>query len=665
MVMQTSLRLVTVVALSLVSQSASAGDRLSGQRSNDMRERTHRIDVVLDRGHATLVVRRTVENGGARHDEARFELAIPGGAVATGLRTLGTANGQAQWFNADLMEAEAAAERYRELTGIGGAYPKDPALLSWARWGGLVLQVFPVAPHGLKTVEYTLQMPMDYVGGRDVLTLPRIGTEELPADVIVTAADPRDRILRDGLRIESGAHLQADSGGEIALALERHDAPRLSGAFAVVEFAKDKTLVHTRIEAAAKLSVVPRGASVVVILDASRSLTARQAVAELAAARGYLAHFPDARAEVLTFDRSVHARNGGLVPVFNALLDLSRAELTLGNGSQIDDALEQADALLASAPGARRIVVMTDRRTRASLAPGRLKTLLGRSGAVVHVSDIDEGAPSLQRDDQDEWAPMVRATGGICWHATASTSDPVALRRTYEEWARPLRIDRLFVQVDGAVIPNLIMPETLAEGEGFDDVRAEDTQPTGLSLAGELWATPIQAALQPNSAQNRLWAALVFGTPQIDGMNDKEMMVLARMGRAVSPVTSYLAVEPGVRPSTEGLETSGSGAAGRGIGIGVGREGTVGLLERAASFDHQAFLQSRMAQAWMRCGGGARKLELRIDTTLAEVVDVPSSVIVGGGGATAIERCMAEAAWSLDLPDPFRAREYETWTVRL
>ena len=31
-------------------------------------------------------------------------------------------------------------------------------------------------------------------------------------------------------------------------------------------------------------------------------------------------------------------------------------------------------------------------------------------------------------------------------------------------------------------------------------------------------------------------------------------MVLARRGRAVSPVTSYLAIEPGVRPSTEGLE---------------------------------------------------------------------------------------------------------------
>ena len=33
-------------------------------------------------------------------------------------------------------------------------------------------------------------------------------------------------------------------------------------------------------------------------------------------------------------------------------------------------------------------------------------------------------------------------------------------------------------------------------------------------------------------------------------------MILARHGGAVSPVTSYLAIEPGVRPSTEGIEAA-------------------------------------------------------------------------------------------------------------
>ena len=33
-----------------------------------------------------------------------------------------------------------------ELTGVGGYYPKDPALLSWRSQSQLALQVFPVAP---------------------------------------------------------------------------------------------------------------------------------------------------------------------------------------------------------------------------------------------------------------------------------------------------------------------------------------------------------------------------------------------------------------------------------------------------------------------------------------------------------------------------------------
>ena len=32
------------------------------------------------------------------------------------------------------------------------------------------------------------------------------------------------------------------------------------------------------------------------------------------------------------------------------------------------------------------------------------------------------------------------------------------------------------------------------------------------------------------------------------------MLRLARVGRAVSPVTSYLSMEPRVRPSTEGID---------------------------------------------------------------------------------------------------------------
>ena len=40
------------------------------------------------------------------------------------------------------------------------------------------------------------------------------------------------------------------------------------------------------------------------------------------------------------------------------------------------------------------------------------------------------------------------------------------------------------------------------------------------------------------------WAALVFGSHLLSTLSEDEMMVLARHGGAVSPVTSYLAIEP-------------------------------------------------------------------------------------------------------------------------
>src|SRR5689334_10548288 len=95
-------------------------DEVSGLRSDQVFERRQRAEVTMDRGHATVVVRRTVENLGPRHDQVTFEIDVPESAVAVALRTLGMRNGEPIWFRGDLLEAEEAARRYRELTGIGG-----------------------------------------------------------------------------------------------------------------------------------------------------------------------------------------------------------------------------------------------------------------------------------------------------------------------------------------------------------------------------------------------------------------------------------------------------------------------------------------------------------------------------------------------------------------
>jgi len=73
------------------------------------------------------------------------------------------------------------------------------------------------------------------------------------------------------------------------------------------------------------------------------------------------------------------------------------------------------------------------------------------------------------------------------------------------------------------------------------------------------------------------------------------MMPLALYGGAVSPVTSYLAIEPGVHPSTEGLdEMEGVGFGGLGL-IGHGAGG--GGKSETSAFDHADWLRRALARA--------------------------------------------------------------------
>ena len=638
--------------------TSSRADVVQGTRSELLTERLHAIELTFAPGHATLRVRRVLDNQGPRHDQAVVDIDLPNGAVATGLRTLGSLHGEPTWFDAELMEAEAAAAKYKELTGIGGWYPKDPALLSWRSPTHLKLQVFPVAPKSRKSVEYTLEMPTEYEAGHDVLHLARLGTEERAALVTVMPADPRDKIRGGGKVIPPGTRLQFTGDEPLDLVLERHDVPRLGGELAVVPFARQRVLTRGRVEVSSRLSQAPRGASVVVVMDASRSLSAEDVVAERAAAATYLAHMPDANVEVITFDREPHRRYGRFASAATAIADLARTVVARRNGSSVDLAIAEAEkVLLASPPGPRRVVVMSDLRTRSSLAPERLRAAFTKSGAVVHVASVVSGAPMLLRNDDDSaWAAVARATGGVQWMASASDEPGTAteMQTVFEEWARPLRIDRLSAKTPG-VADELGIPESLAEGASFEVLRLDVSPMTTMMLKGELWSSPIHATLQPDAAANKRWAALVFGSSILSDLTEPEQATLAKLGHAVSPVTSLLAIEPGVRPSTEGLDDGESIGA---FGIGHGRLGAGhGVRGHSLrSFDHAAFLKASLGQAWAACGGTGRAATVDLETTRAEIVDVPRLTVAGSGtGPKPAEDCLKEATWSLELPAAFEA----------
>jgi hypothetical protein len=167
----------------------------------------------------------------------------------------------------------------------------------------------------------------------------------------------------------------------------------------------------------------------------------------------------------------------------------------------------------------------------------------------------------------------------------------------------------------------------------------------------------------PDEEEGRLWSALVFGTPILHELSEEEMMPLARRGHAVSPVTSLLAVEPGVRPSTEGLDWGGlglsgvgEGGGGRGEGIGLGSIGTIG-------FDKKAFLRRELASGLSACGGDGRHATVGVESTVQEIVEIQVRHLSGDRNAR-LERCLEDAGWKIELTVGF-SLPWESFTVEI
>ncbi|MDI1444972.1 VWA domain-containing protein [Polyangium sp. 6x1] len=658
-------RAASILASILLSTSAASADTVRSLRSDKLVEKAHVIDIRIGHGHADLIVRRTVHNGGPRHDQATFYIDMPSGAVAVGLRTLATLDGKPHWYDGELLEAEKAAARYRELTGVGGYYPKDPALLSWRSQDLLALQVFPCPPGEDKTIEYTLRLPTQYREGRHHLDLSAMGTEQLPAAATVSPMVAGEALFVDETRQRAPAQIRLKDAMDLSVA-PASEKP-IEGALASVSFGKQKNVVRFHIDAAPALSRVPRGAHVVVLLDTSRSLDSNEVEAEIAMTRAYLSHFPNARAAVITFDRAVHAPKNGFVSVREALAGLDGSKIVQRNGSHIDEALSRADALLAALPETtpKRILALTDTRTRQELTPERLRGQLTKSGALLHVGVVrDWFSTSLTRDDAHPWATLTRPTGGLVWQTAINIVDESEEpRKVYEELARPMRIDHFAVHAPGIAREDIGAPEVLTEGASFEDLRLSEKQVPFVEVTGELWASPVRRVLVSDEAENRRWAGLVFGSSLLFSIEEADMMPLAMMGRAVSPVTSYLAIEPGVRPSTEGIEEfSGSG---QGFGSGYGRlfGGHRAKPPKISMFDKQAFLKGELERGLSACGGAGKKATVGLESTLQELVSVRAT-IDGEKAGSKLVTCLEEAAWEIELPGAFDA-VWQGYTIAL
>src|SRR6185295_13257897 len=179
----------------------------------------------------------------------------------------------------------------------------------------------------------------------------------------------------------------------------------------------------------------------------------------------------------------------------------------------------------------------------------------------------------------------------------------------------------------------------LHEGEGIRLFAKAKTAPNQITLSGVLWSDTVKKQVNVGEAFSRSTAAFVFGEDEYHELSDAEQLKVAFMGRAVSPVTSYVAYEPGTRPSVIGLGKYGT--IGHGMGSGSGYGGGYGGMRRkpdlASMIDTKACVaQHKPAAGW--------HVQLAVETTRDEIVDV---AVTGGAGPLAT--CLLETTWQVRL----------------
>ncbi len=449
-------------------------------------------------------------------------------------------------------------------------------------------------------------------------------------------------------------------GGVAMIELAPPPIDAVANRYGKVVASKAHAFGRLEIDAAPELRPLPKKAQVVFAIDASYSMDVEGVASQVALIKGYLAHVPDAEVEVVVYRRAAARLFGGFVPAGQVAARLAAAEqagrLAPGNGSALDEGAKLAASLLATRKGALRMVLTTDNRLRGrwtnDLALAGLAA--APAGAVVHVVEANpEGfAVELTRDDAHPLAPLALTHHGIAATVVGLGIGDKRLSERVLGLVRPVRIDHFAIGgldlVNGKYDQSI--PAVLDEGAGLRVVVAAATAPDKVELTGMIWGDKFRRVVTADAAFSKAAAAWVFSEDDHQDLSHEEMMTVAMMGKAVSPVTSYLATEPGVRPSVIGLE---EGLAGFGVGSGMGGMGMSGVGGVPLPPPDPMTLLARAAAACVKrhqpAAGWAVHLDM--ETTGHEVVDV----VPGAGATTPVGACLLEAVWALPLPTSYVA----------
>lgn len=425
--------------------------------------------------------------------------------------------------------------------------------------------------------------------------------------------------------------------------------------YAAVDKLPQQHFANLHVDVARRLSDVPKNMHVVFVVDASHSQGLWGVQAQIEAIKAYLQHTPGAHVEVVLTRRKATRLFGHWVPLkdFNSTFQTlwRKGTLETGNGSHLDRGMLLGLGVLEKAPktATRRMVVLTDGLLRSAYSDAFiLPSMKATQGIVTHIVDIhDRHRFHFERDDDHDLYALAKAHGGIVTivgglPSLGKKSTVRALAGQIEHLVRPIRLEN--VALYSGPKADFDVPDTLNEGEGYRAIEQVDKAPSKVVLTANLWSKKIKRVITNTRAFEKLSAGWVFSHDLHEDLTVKQQYTLAMFAGVVSPQTSFLAIEPGVRPSIAGIDRGG----GRGMGLRGKRSRIARLMVGATPQKVDKYFKpvvDACVKKHTRLLPASWVIKFRVEFESREILDVPS---VQTPDKT-VSTCIVEGIWALNL----------------
>lgn len=610
-------RILPVLAV-LTALTASAAHTQGRPSQPAVRMTRMTVQVTVVDGVASTALTQTWRNDGSAAAEATWVLPLPPGAVADGFML--TVDGVPR--AGEVLNAEAARGVYEGIVRSR----RDPGLLEYFGRGCLRARIFPIPAQGESSVRVGFRhvLPESLGLRRWSLAFGAAGAEGLAPERLVLDLSIRSRKpIKNAFSPLGAVQVLQKDDHEVRASFEGTPAQLAEHELALfyglseAEFGLD-LLTHRAAadpEGTFLMLISPKREwqagetlrkSIVFVLDTSGSMEGKKIEQAKAALRLFLGSLaPDDRFDVVPFATEAQPFFGERVPasadrIAEAMARIER--LTAAGGTNIDGAL--AAALRGPAEDGRVpiVVFLTDGEPTVGLTDPAAILAAVRAGNAARARLFVLGVGA--RLDTHLLDTLAAENGGARDYVREEERLDDKTRALFAKLAHPVMTD-LVLTIDGlqptqlvpAKLPDLFAGDRLElfgryAGEGAHAIRLSGLV-SGVRreyvYEGRFErGTPAESAfLAPLWAERRVGQLL--DAIRLNGTNPELVAEIERLGREyriVTPYTSHLVVEPGLRvsasgPASPGAESGASTSDGFFLGYG-GAPATAPELEALA-----------------------------------------------------------------------------------